>query len=201
MSIVASTVRPSVRPRVAGELWHVSREAYRQMAESGAFSGERVELLRGRIVNMAPMGLPHDMSIMKGGRALRRAFPEVAYTIRAQQEFEAVHDTAFEPDLCVVNGPVEAVTDFPDAALLIVEIAESSLAYDRQTKAPLYAESGVADYWIVNIPDKVVEVYRAPQRDASGVWGYAQMTPYKPGEPVAPLAKPDAPIDPTDLLP
>jgi Uma2 family endonuclease len=183
------------------DVWRVTRAAYRRMAEAGVFEGERVELIRGRILSMAAMGLPHDMGLMKSGRALRARFPESQYTVRVQQQFTAPDDSDPEPDLCVVAGPVEQIRDFPRTALLLVEIAETSLRRDRLEKAPLYAESGVADYWIVNLADRVVEVYRHPHEVAGGGWNYDAAQVFKPGDRIEPLAQPGETVAVDELLP
>lgn len=187
--------------RIAGEPWHVTRESYRQMIASGVFDREHVELIRGRIVQMSPMGLPHDRALMKASRALRRIFAEDRFTVRSQQQFHAADDSAPEPDLCVVNSPVEEIAGFPRSALLIVEISESSLPFDRNVKAPLYAESGVADYWIINLIDNVVEVYRNPHAISGPSHAYDPAILRKPGESIDVLAMPGATIAVADLLP
>jgi len=187
--------------RQAGDAWPITRDIYRRMVDAGMLEGQRVELIRGRIINMAPMGLPHDLSLMKTGRALRRVFPEDRFTVRTQQQFTAAGQSDPEPDLCVVSGPIEAITDYPHSALLIIEISETSLSYDRRVKGPLYAESGVQDYWIINLVDNVVEVYRQPHAVAGGEHAYAPAIVKRPGEPIDVLALPGVSVMPEDLLP
>ncbi|MGH9832619.1 MAG: Uma2 family endonuclease, partial [Blastocatellia bacterium] len=86
---------------------------------------------------------------------------------------------------------------------LVVEIADGSLDFDRGEKASLYAKAGIADYWIVNLQDRQVEVYRRPMVDANARFGfnYADKMIFKEDDPVKPLAKPKASIVVADLLP
>ena len=85
--------------------------------------------------------------------------------------------------------------------MLVVEVARTSLTKDRQRKGPLYARQGVADYWIVNLAARMLEVYREPIESATGRWKYENVRLLKPGAVVGPLAEPDARIRVADLLP
>ncbi len=91
----------------------------------------------------------------------------------------------------------------PTSALLVVEVSETTLYYDRNQKASLYAASGIADYWIINVVQRQVEVYRDPVPDATQAFGYryASRTILDPGEVVSPLALPGATVAVADLLP
>jgi len=88
----------------------------------------------------------------------------------------------------------------PATALLIVEVADTTLLFDRTTKASLYARAGIADYWVLNLVDEVVEIHRNPQRstDTSG-WHYAAVERYDLRDRVAPLTRPDRFIAVQDL--
>jgi len=101
----------------------------------------------------------------------------------------------------VVRGRIEDYLDtHPTSPVLIVEVADSSLAQDRHRKARLYARAGVADYWIVNLRAGVLEVYRDPERTAAGRWRYATVRVLEPGAVVSPLAAPRARLRVADLL-
>jgi Uma2 family endonuclease len=109
-----------------------------------------------------------------------------------------------EPDVAIIAGNVRDYVDaHPTTATLIVEVADTSLAYDRTIKASLYARAGVADYWIVNLIERQLEVYRRPTRDAAQPYGfgYAEMTVYTAAERVTPLALPLASVAVADMLP
>jgi Uma2 family endonuclease len=102
-----------------------------------------------------------------------------------------------EPDLIVVSGTdPEAYVRGKARPLLVIEVADSSLDYDREEKAPLYAEAGVPESWIVNLVDDVLEVYRDPRGTS-----YAEMRRLTSGESVSPLSWPDLEIDVTELIP
>lgn len=127
---------------------------------------ERVELLEGIIVSMPPHLPSHANGVRIADRALRRAFgPEVV--VSAQLPFVAGASSVPEPDFAILPGHLEDyATEHPTRALLVVEIAESSLAQDRLTKSRIYAKAGVPDYWIVNLRDEVVEWYSDPDRES-----------------------------------
>ncbi len=123
---------------------------------------DRVELLEGIIVAEPPMDPPHASGITRVDRALRRALGEHT-VIRVQQPFIIGGYSVPEPDVAVVPG-TEADYDshHPTAALLIVEVAASSLPQDRLTKSRIYAAAEVPEYWVVNLRDRCVEVFRDP---------------------------------------
>ncbi len=110
-------------------------------------------------------------------------------------------DSEPEPDLAVLRGsPRDWLADHPSTAALVVEIAETSLRFDRVVKGRVYAAAGIADYWIVNLRDRVVEVYREPIRGTRRA-RYASAHLAHPGETLTPLAAPDARIAVDELLP
>ena len=141
------------------------RAEYDQLAVSGAFDDERVELLHGVIVRMSPHGPAHDAVIDRLNEMLVRAVG-LRGKVRVQSSFNAVGDSEPEPDLAIVPR-AEYDDAHPDRAFLIVEVAGSSLRKDRGFKARLYAESGVHEYWVVNLVDRVIEVSSDP---AQGVY-------------------------------
>jgi Uma2 family endonuclease len=109
-----------------------------------------------------------------------------------------------EPDVVVVPGTHrDYELAHPARPALLVEVAESSLADDRGTKAALYARAGIADYWILNLVDRVLEVCREPvAATASGSgWRYRAITVLHAGDAIAPLARPDRPVEVAALLP
>jgi Uma2 family endonuclease len=164
------------------------------MGNLGFFRGERVELVEGIVVRMSPIGPAHASAVQ---RLMELLLPRLLgrATVRTQQPFVASDDSEPEPDVAVVPGGRYAERH-PDAALLIVEVAESSLEYDRQTKGPLYAASRVGEYWVVDLVGRAVEVYTNP---AHG--GYTRTRRAVEGEIVTPSAFPDVAIDVAGLLP
>ena len=123
---------------------------------------DRVELLEGVIVAEPPMDPPHASGITRVDRALRRAFGE-RVVIRVQQPFIVGGYSVPEPDVAVVPGTdADYDTQHPTQALLIVEVAASSLPQDRLTKSRIYAAAQVPEYWVVNLRDRCVEMFRDP---------------------------------------
>jgi Uma2 family endonuclease len=135
--------------------------------------------------------------------ALRVELPP-GWIVRVQDPLALDEESAPEPDIAVVRG---SRTDYrhahPARAALIIEVAESSLAFDRSQKGSLYARGGIADYWIVNLVDRVVEVYREPGADLTAPYGWRYMSAERvtPPRAVAPIAVPVAPIPVASLLP
>jgi len=135
--------------------------------------------------------------------ALRRAFGQ-GWQVRGQGPLALDEESEPEPDVAVVVGTFrDYVAGHPSRPALVVEISESSLALDRDHKGSLYARAGIADYWIVNLLDQTLEVYRDPGPDpaASFAWRYRSVEVLRPGAAVSPLALPGTSIRVSDLLP
>jgi Uma2 family endonuclease len=127
-----------------------------------------------------------------------------AYHVRPQMPLSVGPHSEPEPDVTVVAGAVRDYTHrHPTEAELVIEISESTLRFDRTTKASLYASASVPDYWIVNLVERVLEVHRqpVPDRDEMFGWRYASVGRFSPGESVSPVRAPDASIPIADLLP
>jgi len=143
-------------------------ESYFALAEEGLIApDDRTELLDGVIVAMAPQSPMHAAGVYRVEQALRAAFPPET-VIRTQMSFVAGAASVPEPDLAVLCGQEDDyVTRHPSAALLVVEVAVTTVAQDRLTKARIYAGAGVKNYWIVQPEQEWVEAYtdvRAKQR-------------------------------------
>ena len=181
-----------------------SRIEYEKLIALGVFQpGEAIELLGGHLVVAEPQGAAHYTAIVKTARALQAAFGPAWY-VRTQGPIGLDNESEPEPDVAVVPGRVEDYgRAHPSRVVLIVEVAETSLAVDRQYKGSLYARAGVEDYWIVNLVDRVVEVYREPQADGAAAfgWRYTRTETLGPAAGVAPLAAPTAHVVVAQLLP
>ena len=181
-------------------------EEYEQLIALGLLEGKHVELIQGDIVTMAPMGEPHALTIMQLTEMLLPSFnSQTGYRLRAQMPIALPPLTCEpEPDVAIVplHGPT-TVTGRPTSALLVVEVAESSLAYDRDHKGPLYAAAGIQEYWLVNLPEQRIELYRQPAPDPTSFsgWRYQQVQRLQAGEQVSPLAAPSVHLAVRDLLP
>src|SRR5262249_35448824 len=157
----------------------------------------------GQLIVAEPKGSPHQTAIGLAAEALRVGFGP-GWSVRVQGPVALDDESEPEPDVVVVpGGPRDYVAEHPSRPTLLVEVAESSLAFDRRHKGSLYARAGVADYWIVNLVDYVLEVYRQPAVDRSAEfgWRYLDVQIFRAGTTVSPLARPDVVVAVTDLLP
>jgi Uma2 family endonuclease len=166
-----------------------TRAEYYRMAEVGILKPtDRVELIRGEIIQMSPLGRHHvaylnnltqPLVVRLAGRAI----------VSVQNPVVLADDTEPQPDLAVIR---RRAVPYKDAeittadVLLLIEVAESSLAYDRSTKLRLYAESGIPEYWLVDCAAERIEVYRAPAAD-----GYREVRRVAAPATISPLAFPD----------
>jgi Uma2 family endonuclease len=188
----------------AVEMGRWSREQYEKMIETGIFSPDtRAELINGEILNMTPQKRRHAAAIRAAEEALRTAFG-IGYDVQVQLPLALDVSSEPEPDLSVVRGSWRDYRDaHPSSAVLVVEVADTSLEYDRDRKGSLYARAGIADYWVVNLPAGRIEVYRDPGQSDEALygWSYRSIQFVGPGQHLAPLAAPESPIAVDDLLP
>lgn len=181
-----------------------TRQEYDLMIEAGVLTPEdRVELIDGEILAVTPQGSPHATGVSLALEALSAAFGRGAY-VRIQLPLALGQDSEPEPDVAVVAGAVRDYRDaHPQSALLVVEVADSTLAFDRDVKGSLYARSGIPEYWLVNLVDACVEVHRDPMvaPHARLGWQYRTVERVGRGDSIAPLSRPQARIPVIDLLP
>ncbi|NBC49793.1 MAG: Uma2 family endonuclease [Gammaproteobacteria bacterium] len=174
-----------------------SRFEYERLVDAGGFSADtRVELLDGEIIDMSPQKSAHATAVGLVEEALRHCIGE-GYHIRSQKPLALDDRSEPEPDIAVVRGQLRDYAGrHPDTALLIVEVADTSLAYDQGSKALAYARNGVSDYWILNLRDRALEVYRGAESQ-----GYGQRRLIDASGQVTPLVAPQCIIRVDDLLP
>lgn len=166
------------------------------MVEAGVFGDRRVELLDGVVYDMTPQSRRHAAALRKARRALEAVCPEDC-DVEVQMPLSLEPDSTPEPDLAIVpRDPGDYAGGHPTTALLVVEIADSSLQHDRNQKARAYARAGIQDFWILNLLDNLLEVYRDP---VDGT--YRSRQTFRRGERLAALARPDLGIAIEDLLP
>lgn len=188
-----------VRPRAMR--WTL--KDYYHMLEAGLFNGKRVELIEGVIVAMPPMKSAHYASVALVQDALTHAFG-TGHVVRAQAPLHLRRRSAPEPDIAVVAGTIRTwATSHPTTALLVVEVSDTTLSYDRNRKAGLYARAGISDYWIVNLNSRFLEVRRKPIVDASARYGhrYEDLVILTASDQVVPLSAPYSTVNVADLLP
>jgi len=138
---------------------------YHRMAEVGILGEDsRVELIRGQIVDMAPIGAPHLGMVNRLTRLLP-ALLEGRGVLSVQNPVRLDDGSEPEPDVAVLKpraDDYETATPSPADVLLVIEVSDSTLRDDRDVKVPLYAESGISECWLVDLGDRSVEVYRQP---------------------------------------
>lgn len=141
-----------------------SRAEYERMVDAGVFGpSDRLELLNGEIVDMAPQKCRHATAVTLVGDTLRALFGPGA-TVRVQLPFSLDERSEPEPDVAVVPGTPRDYRDaHPRRALLICEVSDSTLAYDRGAKLAAYARAGIPEYWILDLIAETLEICREPE--------------------------------------
>lgn len=177
--------------------YRFSVEAYHRMVEEGLFPSDvRVELLNGEIIEMTPINSPHAGTVKRLNHLLGVYFRQDI--ILSIQDPVMLNDFSEpEPDIAVLKFRPDYYTEShptADEVMLVVEVADSSLKKDRVIKLPLYAAAGIREAWIVNLEDRVVEVYTQPSAD-----GYSNIRIFRKGEPIETEAVSGLSVD--ELLP
>jgi Uma2 family endonuclease len=177
----------------------ISVRDYHLMFEAGMFApDERVELVRGDLIRVPPMGRPHQSAINRLNRLLTERFNGRA-VVQVQCPVVVSDDSEPEPEFALLRWDptgYEAATPTPADTYLLIEVSASSRAFDRRVKVPLYAETGVPDVWIVDVVDSLLRVYR-DLKDGR----YATTAVLRRGDVVACAAFPDDPIPVSEILP
>ena len=176
-----------------------SAEDYYRMAEVGILAPDaRVELLDGQVIDMLPIGPFHANSV----RRLVNFFARLGqgrWLLDMQNPVRLNSLSEPQPDFALLRPSDEEYAHrhpTPADVLLLVEVAESSIRYDRGRKLAAYARAGIQEYWIVNLVDRVVEVYRQPLSSGQ----YASVERRQGTDTIAPAAFPDAAVTVADLL-
>jgi Uma2 family endonuclease len=170
---------------------------YHKMGEVGLLAEDaRVELIEGEIVEMAPIGSPHGGKVKRlihlfngsiGGKAI----------VAAQDPVILGNHSEPQPDIALLkwrDDYYEKAHPQPEDVFLVIEVSDSTVRYDRDVKIPLYARHGIMEAWLLDIPNRGLEVYRNPQAGK-----YQQMMRYTEGQ-LAPLALPEAMLDVVELV-
>jgi Uma2 family endonuclease len=178
-----------------------TKDEYYQMADLGWFRGQRAELIEGEIVVQSPQNWPHTVTTDRVGERLRQAFGTTAW-VRTQFPVDLGAASEPEPDVSVVPGRVEDYSAHPTSAVMVVEVSDTTLWFDRNEKASLYAAQGIADYWVVDLVHRRLEVRRSPQPDPSKKHGsdYADVAVINAQGFVTPLALPGVSIPVADFF-
>ena len=177
---------------------------YHRLIELGFLTeSDRVELIRGELMQMVAKGTPHtvcntslvyEMTMLLQRRAI----------VRGQEPIILPPDSEPEPDLVIARNRVDRyLSNHPSPAdiLLVVEVADSTLNYDQQVKLTLYAESGISDYWIFNLVANCLEVYTQPYQDSQGKFSYGSKQIFLPDASVTLPGFSDLSVDLSSVFP
>lgn len=178
-------------------------EEYAKMGESGIIPpGERVELIEGVVLPLSPQNRRHASRTARITTILVRAFGDT-HEIRVQLPLTLGNYSEPEPDFSLVPLEVaDAAKRHPGSADLVLEISDTSLSFDRNEKASLYAAAGIQDYWVLNLPHRRLEVRRAPASNSEAAfgWDYSSLTIYAEGQSLSPTFAPDVVLDVGTLM-
>ena len=149
-------------------------EDYHRLEELGFLQeDDRIELIRGELIQMAAKGVAHETCIRRLLRQLPLLLNNRA-TLQCQAPITLSFDGEPEPDFSIVRNRADDYATghpTPEDTLLVIEVSDSSLDYDRDIKLPLYAEANIRNYWLFNLPDRYLEAYSEPSQ-ISGQFGY-----------------------------
>jgi Uma2 family endonuclease len=176
---------------------------YRRLGSLGLFDDVKVMLIDGEIFTMVMPNPPHDVALNLTFQYLLAACP-AGHHVRNQQGIDIGTRTDPGPDLAIVPGSIrDYTTRTPTAAVMIVEVADTTLFKDTTTKAEWYATAKVPEYWVVDVDNRRLLVYRDPEPLPAGLGATAYRThlTYGPNDTIAPLAAPNAAVKVADLLP
>jgi Uma2 family endonuclease len=173
-------------------------EDYYRMAEVGVIArGARVELLDGQLVDMMPIG-PFHSGVVDRLVELFSEQNQQRWSVRAQNPLRLDKHSEPQPDVMLLKRRADSYTrnhPVPDDVFLIIEVADSSLDLDQCEKLPVYGKAGIPEVWIVNLPERHIEVYREPH-----FAGYAKADIIREGENASPSAFPDVQVSVAALL-
>jgi len=174
----------------------ITVEDYHRMGEAGIFSeDDRVELIEGEVIDMAPIGSKHANTVDEFVQLIARQLPKKG-RLRVQNPVLLNDGSEPQPDLTIVaNRSYSAAHPSPEDILLLIEVADTSLEYDRSVKIPLYGRHGIPEVWLVDLESRTVEVFREPSAE-----GYRALQRHGAGEHLKPLALPEIDVDLTEVL-
>ena len=186
-------------PQTNRETRKFTVEEYFRMVEEGILQPkEKVELIEGEILLMAPMGEAHFSGIMNYTHVFRR-FPPELFALLIQAPLPLNESSAPEPDLALLKYREDNYAGgfpLPEEVLLVIEVSSSSLTYDRDVKAHIYGRAMVPETWVLNLRGDCIERFTEP-----GPEGYAQHTVLRRGDKVRPVSLPDVELAVEELLP
>jgi Uma2 family endonuclease len=200
MPMPAVAARPMSHTQPPRARWTVDQ--FHEACDRGLFEGRNVILVDGEILEMPPPNPPHNSGVELTRFMLQAVFG-TAHWARTQMALDMGLDIDPVPDVAVVLGTPKTVVDQPSTSLLVVEVSDSTLAYDRGLKSNLYAQGGIEDYWVLDLNGRRLWIHRDPRADVTAPRGfaYASVQAYAETDSVAPLAIPAAAFPVSELLP
>ena len=187
-----------VTPSFTSNIHKFTVQQYHLMHEAGVFNdGDRIELINGEIKTMSPIGRKHAVCVTR----LQELFIcRLLGKVQVWSQNPILLDNGSEPqpDLAILKRRQDFYADrlpTPNDILLIIEVADSSIDYDRNEKAPLYASAGIPEMWLFDVNQKIIEAYSQPSRS-----GYKQIHRYDEGDVLSILAFPDVTFNWTELF-
>ena len=167
----------------------LTTQQYHLMHEAGVFPhGDRLELINGEIKTMSPIGRKHVACIIRLVKLFEKKLGD-RFMISAQNSVRLNNHSEPQPDIAILKWRddfyIEALPT-PDDILLIIEVADSTIAYDREIKAPLYAAAGIPEMWLFDVNKKAIEGYSQPSAN-----GYKQIHHYDEGDTLSMLTFPE----------
>lgn len=201
-TMTTTVTTPLSPPSVSAAAYGIKRwtvEEYHRMDDLGILSpDERTELIDGQIILMASKGTPHVTALHLLAHTLRDQLGSEAL-VRTQDPIQLTDFSEPEPDIAIVRGHILDYADHHPTAQevdWIIEVADSTLKYDTETKAELYARSGIADYWVLDLKNRRFHIFRNPQPT-----GYSSHLMLAEPNQISPLAFPTLSLDLTASLP
>lgn len=185
--------------RAFAPLWLFTVSEYHRMAEAGIFTeDDRVELIEGEIVAMSPIGPRHAACVKKMAGLIRDLLSGKPVVVGVQDPVRLSDDSEPQPDLSIVRTRDDfyaAGHPGPEDVLLLIEVADASVIYDRNTKIPLYARSGIREVWLVDLVTNAVEVHSLPSGS-----GYSHTQRFERGATVTSTELPDLRMEAAEIL-
>lgn len=173
-------------------------DQFQQMAVAGILAeDDRVELIEGEVVEMAPIGDPHGSDVECLTMLFAVQFNDVA-SVRVQGPVKLSEFVQVQPDLALLRPRPDFYRvggAWPENVFLLIEVADTSLRYDREVKAALYARHGIREYWLLDVQERTLTVFRSPGSD-----GYGEVRTLSHDETITLLAFPDRGIAVTEIL-
>ncbi len=190
----------AIEPLLTNNVKSWTVEDYHRMSEIGILDpNERTELIAGQIILMVAKGNPHILAVRLLTRTMEASLSDQPVLVSIQEPVQLNNSSEPEPDLAIVQGNMFDYADHhpqPAEIYLIIEVADSTLKYDCQVKDKYYAKANIPDYWVVDLRNRQVHIFRNPTPT-----GYASQLILAESQTVSPLAFPDVVISIGSILP